>query len=87
MNRDLVLDGNAAGGVLAEVFVGEVTAAAARCDGCGGVEPVGALRAYVHAPGVVLRCPHCEAVLVRVVRAGDRCWIDLRGLRWLQLRA
>lgn len=85
MNSDLVLDGNAAGGLLADVFVGEVTAASARCDGCGGVEAVGALRAYVHAPGLVLRCPHCEAVLLRVVRAGDRCWLDLRGVRWLQL--
>jgi hypothetical protein len=86
MDPDLVLDGNAAGGVLADVFVAEVTAAAARCDGCGAVAAVGALRAYVHAPGVVLRCPHCEAVLLRVVSDGDRCWLDLRGLRWLQLR-
>lgn len=87
MDADLTLDGNAAGGLLGEVFVGEITGAAARCDGCGVVEAVGALRAYVKAPGVVLRCVHCDAVLLRVVRDGDRCWLDLRGLRWLQLSA
>ena len=83
---DLALDGNAAAGLLGEVFVGEATAAAARCDGCGAIEAVGGLRAYMTGPGTVLRCVHCEAVVLRVVRDGDRCWIDLRGLRWLELR-
>lgn len=82
----MALDGNAAGGVLAEVFVGEATAAVSRCDGCGAIEAVGALRAYLSGPGTVLRCLHCESVVMRVVRDGDRCWIDLRGLRWLELR-
>ena len=81
---DHSLDGNAAAGLLGEVFVLEATAAAARCDGCGAVEALGAVRAYVDAPGTVLRCLHCESVLLRVVRNGDRCWVDLRGLRWLQ---
>lgn len=83
---DLALDGNAAAGLLGEVFVGEATAAVARCDGCGAVGAVGGLRAYMAGPGTVLRCVHCEAVVLRVVRDGDRCWIDLRGLRWLELR-
>ena len=81
---DLGLDGNAVAGLLSEIFVLEVTAAAGRCDGCGAVEPLGAVRAYVDAPGTVLRCLHCDGVLLRVVRDGNRCWLDLRGLRWLQ---
>ena len=84
---DFALDGNAVAGLLSEIFVPELTAAAARCDGCGAIEAVGALRAYVDAPGTVLRCLHCESVLLRVVSDGARLWIDLRGLRWLQLRA
>ena len=84
MDSELTLDGNAAGGILSEVFVGEMTAAATRCDGCGAVEAVGALRTYVHAPGTVLRCAHCDSVLLRVVRDGQRVWVDLRGLRWLR---
>jgi uncharacterized protein DUF6510 len=33
----------------------------------------------------VLRCPTCESVLMRVVRGPDRTWLDLRGLRTLQI--
>lgn len=84
MPSDLTLDGNAVAGLLSEIFVLEVTAAGACCEGCGAVEAVGALRAYVDAPGTVLRCRHCESLLLRVVRDGNRCWLDLRGLRWLQ---
>ncbi len=84
MDIDRSLDGNAAGGVLADVFVREITAALARCEGCGAVEAVGGLRAYLGGPGTVLRCRQCEAVVLRVVQDGDRCWLDLRGLRWLQ---
>ena len=82
----LTLDGNAAAGLLQEVFTAEMTAAAGTCDGCGAVEAVGAVRLYTGA-GVVLRCPHCEGVLMKVVTDGGRLWIDLRGLRTLELRA
>ncbi|HEX2023796.1 MAG TPA: DUF6510 family protein [Acidimicrobiales bacterium] len=84
MASDRALDGNAVGGLLGEVFVHEITAAASRCDGCGAIEQLGASRAYLDAPGTVLRCLHCEGVLLRLVHDGDRWWIDLRGLRWLQ---
>lgn len=87
MDIDRTLDGNAVGGLMADVFVAEITAAVTRCDGCGAVEAVGALRAYVSGPGTVLRCVHCQSVVLRVVRNGNRCWLDLRGLRWLQFDA
>ncbi len=86
MASDTALDGNVAGGVLSDVFVAELTTAVAGCDGCGAVAPLGAVHAYVRAPGIVLRCRHCESVLLRVVRDGNRCWIDLKGLRWLQFQ-
>jgi hypothetical protein len=85
--RSLRLDGNAAAGLLREVFAVEMTLASGTCDGCGAVEPVGAVAVYAHAPGTVLRCPHCEAVLMRIVTDGSRYWLDLRGLRSLELRA
>jgi hypothetical protein len=84
MNADGTLDGNVAAGVLGEVFAAELTAAVARCDACGTTGALGELHAYVGGPGTVLRCLGCQGVLLRVVRDGDRCWIDLRGLRWLQ---
>jgi hypothetical protein len=39
----------------------------------------------MHAPGVVLRCPRCEAVLMRIVQAESRCWLDVQGVRSLEL--
>jgi hypothetical protein len=83
----LKLDGNAAAGTLQEVFALEVTTASGTCDGCGAVGAVGALMLYAHAPGLVLRCPHCDAVVLRVVSDGTRYWLDARGLRSLELIA
>ena len=42
----LRLDGNAAAGLLHEVFGTEVTIARGTCDGCGAVEAVGAVHLY-----------------------------------------
>lgn len=82
----LRLDGNAAAGVLAQVFAADVTAAIGTCDGCGASDAVGAVHVYRGA-GLVLRCPHCDAVLIRIVESETRTWIDLRGLRSLELSA
>jgi Family of unknown function (DUF6510) len=42
-------------------------------------------RVFDHAPGVVIRCPTCDQVLLRLVRGPGRAWLDLRGLSYLQL--
>jgi Family of unknown function (DUF6510) len=80
----LRLDGNAAAGALRDVFNTEVTTATGTCGGCGAVDAVGAVHVYVSA-GIVLRCPHCDAVLMRLVQHDTRVWLDLTGLRSLQL--
>jgi hypothetical protein len=82
----LTLDGNAAAGLLREVFAAEMTTAVGTCDSCSAFDEVGAVRLYRGA-GVVLRCPHCEAALMKIVTDGTRVWIDLRGLRTLELHA
>jgi hypothetical protein len=82
----LRLDGNAAAGFLQEVFAAEVTTAIGTCAGCGAVEAFGAVHVY-DAAGTVLRCPHCEAVLMKLVTDGTRIWIDLGGVRTLELRS
>lgn len=79
------LDGNVVGGVLAEVFAVDVTAAVGRCAGCGRTAALAETRVYVDAPGTVVRCAGCDAVLLRVVRSPDRTWLDLRGLAVLQV--
>jgi hypothetical protein len=84
-SRDLKLDGNAIGGLLLELFGTEATVAVSVCGSCGAHEPVARLDVYVHAAGTVVRCAHCESVLMRVVRAPDRLWIDLSGMGSLEL--
>jgi hypothetical protein len=84
---DLMLDGNALGGPLGEVFVGEITVARSTCGSCGAVREIGALAVYAQAPGSVARCPGCDAVLLRLVRAEGRIWLELQGVSCLELRA
>jgi len=81
--EELRLDGNAAGGILREVFAHDVTDARATCVGCGDARPVGALLAYGHAMGVVLRCPGCDAVMLRVMRGPTQVRLDATGIRLL----
>ena len=80
------VDGNAIAGLLETVFGRDLTAASGRCSGCGAEREVGAIHVY-RAAGVVARCPDCDTVLLRVVEAGDRIWVDLRGLTTLELRS
>jgi hypothetical protein len=83
--RELMLDGNAIGGLLQEVFVEEMTAARSTCAGCGAVREIGALYVYADAPGMVVRCPSCGAVMGRMVRSETRLWLDLRGVSCLEV--
>ena len=83
--HELRLDGNAAAGALGEVFALEITTARGTCASCGATADLGAVVVYAHAPGTVLRCPACTAVLVRLVRGPDRIWLDARGVSCLEL--
>jgi Family of unknown function (DUF6510) len=78
-------DGNALAGPLREIFAVDLTAAVGRCAGCGRTGAVATLRVFRHAPGLVARCPSCDAVMLRLVRAPDRAWLDLRGTVSLQI--
>ncbi len=79
------VDGNALAGELSEVFSQEMTVARVACDGCGAVEQLGADHAYIQAPGMVLRCSHCDNVLLVMVRAGEQLRVSLAGSRWIDL--
>jgi hypothetical protein len=78
--RDQALDGNAAAGLLAELFSFDVTSAVAVCAGCGATQPIGKLIAYGLEMGAVLRCPGCDDVVLRVSRLEGARWIDMRGM-------
>ena len=78
------LDGNAAAGQIAALFALDVTTATGQCAGCGTAGPLAGARMYGPAPGLVLRCPACEAVLLRIVEGAGRAWMDLRGLAFIE---
>ena len=67
-----MLDGNAAGGLLREVFAFEATAARITCAGCARMMPMGELRLYAIELGAILRCPSCDEAVVRIARTPRR---------------
>ena len=75
-----VLDGNAIGGQLHEVFGGEMTAVTATCASCGATGPVAQFVVFVRGPGTVARCRNCSAVLMVIVAAKGMNCVDLTGL-------
>jgi len=79
-----VLDGNALGGVLLELFGVELTAAPCTCGSCGNRAELARLDVYLDCPGVVVRCHHCDQVLITIVRGPERSWVDLSGMRCLE---
>jgi hypothetical protein len=86
--ESLRLDGNAAAGVLSEIFAVEMTSALCTCAHCGHVAPLGSLVLYGGQVGMVLRCPTCEQVQMRLVRIperGGQYWIDMRGISILRI--
>lgn len=83
--EEMRLDGNAAGGVLREVFARDVTAALATCSGCGTVGPLAALLEYGQAMGVILRCPACDVAMLRIVRTPGWLRVDASGISLLMI--
>jgi len=81
------VDGNAIAGMLGELFVHEMTSARCRCDTCGRVEAMGAEHVYAHpqAPGAVLRCLHCDNLMLVIAHVGGRWRLGSTGVTWIEL--
>ena len=79
------VDGNALGGTFLELFGVDVTVANGVCGSCGRAGGVAGFRVYLRAPGMVVRCQTCDGVLMKIVRSETRTWLDLSGLRTLEL--
>jgi Zn finger protein HypA/HybF involved in hydrogenase expression len=85
--QDMKLDGNAAAGDLEQIFAFEVTTAVGTCAHCGAVGAVGGTNVYAQAPGIVVRCPACHGVLIRLAHDGEsRYWLEMTGVRSLEVR-
>ena len=83
--EEMRLDGNAAGGMLRDLFTLDATTADATCAGCGGVRPIGALPAYASDMGIILRCPSCDVAILRVARTPGRLRVDFSGVSFLTI--
>ena len=77
----LPLDGNAAAGVLSELFAFDVTTALVICDGCGTAGEVATARLYGGTMGAILRCVKCDAVVIRIARTPKGYFFDMQGAR------
>ncbi len=86
MTDDRHLDGNAAGGVLGQIFALEMTTAEVICANCDTAGPIGAALVYATAIGTIIRCPGCGEALIRVAHGPQRYWVDFSGTRLMQLR-
>jgi hypothetical protein len=67
------------------VFGEDVTANPGQCASCHTVSVVATLRAYVRGPGIVLRCPACTDVMIRIVQTPRGLRVDARGAAYLEL--
>ena len=83
--EELRLDGNAAAGLLGELFPFEMTTAVSTCAGCGRAQAVGALVLYRGGMGAVLRCPGCDTALIRVASIRGEYLLDLTGATCLRI--
>ena len=79
----LPLDGNAASGLLSELFALDVTVAEVTCDCCGAVTQVGETKVYGGIMGAIFRCAQCDSVVMRLVHTPVGLCLDMRGSRRL----
>ena len=79
------LDGNAAAGELNRIFAFDITATEGQCSNCGARRRFAEAHVYMKCPGIVARCAGCGHVLLRLVNAGGRLLLELRGMAYFAL--
>lgn len=85
LDHALMVDGNAVAGLLYEIFAMEMTTGEVECVSCSNRGEVGRLLAFTQAPGVVLCCPHCQNIVIRIAKAPGAIYLDARGVTYLRL--
>lgn len=79
------VDGNAAAGELNRIFAVDITKAKGQCANCGAKRQFAEAHVYTECPGLIARCASCGHVLLRLVNAGERVFLDVRGMTYLSL--
>ena len=83
VEKSAPLDGNAAAGLLSELFAIDMTTARVTCGGCSSVSLVGEVNVYGGAMGTIFRCAHCDTAMIRLVHTKAGYWLDMHGARSL----
>ena len=84
MNTALMVDGNAIAGELVQIFGRDMTTVVTRCSACAADSAIGELMNFMRGPGAILRCPSCQAVIVRIVRTPTSYFVDVSGAIFLR---
>lgn len=79
------VDGNAAAGELNTIFAVDITKAKGQCANCGAKAQFAEAHVYTECPGLIARCASCGHVLLRLVNAGERVFLDISGMTYLRL--
>ncbi len=82
-NATTVVDGNAAAGILSEIFAGDVTAIVGVCGGCGAVATLAEAVVELDEVAAIIRCRGCTHTLVTALRTTTGLRITLGTLREL----
>lgn len=85
MTTDTHLDGNSLGALWRDLFGREMTDQRGCCDNCGNVAALATAMVFRDAPGDVVRCSQCEAVLVVAASLPSGLRVSWLGLRWVEL--
>ena len=80
-NARVVLDGNAAAGILSEIFVGDVTTVVGKCGGCGAIAALAEAVVELDEVAAIVRCRGCTHTLVTVLRGPDETRVIFGTLR------
>ncbi|MDX2265874.1 MAG: DUF6510 family protein [Hyphomicrobiales bacterium] len=82
-NDPIMLDGNAAAGILARIFAEEAMTARAVCGACAMEGAMAEANVYGGRMAYVLRCRGCSHVLLRATETPAGLWLDMQGVRRL----
>jgi len=77
------LDGNVLAGPLSELFSVDMTVAVGKCIGCGDEAVLASAMVYESGPDIVVRCHHCDDVLMTLVQSPADLRVEFRGIAML----
>lgn len=80
-NAASVVDGNAAAGMLWDVFGADVTALIGVCGGCGDASTVAEAVVEIDDVAAIVRCRACTHTLFTVLRDGEQTRLVLGMLQ------